>query len=462
MAHEIFISYSSKHRELTQKLENLIESQYGTGSVWWDDRLESSGEYEVQIRNALGKARAVVVIWTKAAVQSSWVRAEADEAFRTGKLVHVKTPELTWREMPPEYSRHHVKELDDFEGILRSIAAVWRGTPTHTEIPLHEIFYRQHDVRLINAKRRPLPRDLSTLSPTELLQPKFAVAPFVDLNDNKTAFINWCTNPSRPTAGRLVHGPGGLGKTRLMIEIAAELRSMGWMAGFVERPHEQVKATLALRQQALDQLIAHGEDQGLFIVLDYAEGRQSEIKTIAQRLVNRSEPTTRPIRVVLLTRGVGDWWTALHDETPDVEKLFRNGRDADIIALPAIITGEQRLALFANSVEKLSPCLRAQGFTPPSAKPDPIRLRRIETGDDYSRPLAIQMEALLYLASTAPDGEGLNALLRKIIGMERSLEEAPRPHGRGSHPRHEPRGCSSHGCPRNTLLSLNRAPPEGG
>jgi hypothetical protein len=82
----------------------LIEAQYGPGSVWWDDRLESSGEFEVQIRTALSTARAVVVIWTKAAVQSSWVRAEADEAFRARKLVHVKTSELTWRELPPEPS----------------------------------------------------------------------------------------------------------------------------------------------------------------------------------------------------------------------------------------------------------------------------------------------------------------------------------------------------------------------
>lgn len=34
-------------------------------------------------------------------MQSGCVKAEANEAFRTGKLIHVKTPELTWREMPP-------------------------------------------------------------------------------------------------------------------------------------------------------------------------------------------------------------------------------------------------------------------------------------------------------------------------------------------------------------------------
>src|SRR5262249_17090184 len=35
--------------------------------------------------------------------------------------------------------------------------------------------------------------------------------------------------------------------------------------------------------QALDQLISHGEDQGMLMIMDYAEGRQKEVKTVAQR-----------------------------------------------------------------------------------------------------------------------------------------------------------------------------------
>ena len=38
---EIFIGYSSKHRELTRALPAAIEAQYGVGSVWWDQALES-------------------------------------------------------------------------------------------------------------------------------------------------------------------------------------------------------------------------------------------------------------------------------------------------------------------------------------------------------------------------------------------------------------------------------------
>jgi len=88
--HEIFISYSSKHRDLTRALAAAIEAQYGAGSVWWDHALERWGDYEIQIRNALHEAKVVVVIWTKTAGQSDWVKSEAGRANRDGKLVNVR------------------------------------------------------------------------------------------------------------------------------------------------------------------------------------------------------------------------------------------------------------------------------------------------------------------------------------------------------------------------------------
>jgi hypothetical protein len=70
------------------------------------------------------------------------------------------------------------------------------------------------------------------------------------------------------------------------------------------------------------QLIAHGDDKGLFIVMDYAEGRHGEVRAVAEQLSRRLEGDTRPIRLVLLTRSAGDWWIALHDETPEVQNVF--------------------------------------------------------------------------------------------------------------------------------------------
>ena len=119
------------------------------------------------------------------------------------------------------------------------------------------------------------------------------MVPYVDVTGMKADLIAWCRDGARATAGRLVHGPGGLGKTRLMIEVAAALPADSWMAGFLDRPHDQAPGILQQRWQALDDLIANGDDNGLLMVLDYAEARQDEVKAIAERLSRRPDHDTR-------------------------------------------------------------------------------------------------------------------------------------------------------------------------
>jgi adenylate cyclase len=78
---DIFISYSSLHRDLTRALAAAIETQYGAGSVWWDQAgLRSGDKFSPEITRALDEAKAVVVVWTQGAVTSDWVYAEAARA----------------------------------------------------------------------------------------------------------------------------------------------------------------------------------------------------------------------------------------------------------------------------------------------------------------------------------------------------------------------------------------------
>jgi TIR domain len=389
---QIFISYSSKHREVTRALAAAIEAQYGAGSVWWDRELESRASYSEQIKAALERARVVVVIWTAGAMISDYVYAEAVTAQAQGKLVNVRPVDMSFRDIPEPFNIHHIDEAEDRDRILATIAKVMAGTPIPTRVPLHEIYFRQHGHRLIDPKQRPLPSNPRQINPTDLLQAKYEIVPYVDITGMKSDLIAWCSNRSRATAGRLVHGPGGLGKTRLMIEVAVALRAEGWMAGFFDRPHEQVDATLKQRRQALDQLIAHSDDKGLLMVMDYAEGRQDEVRAIAEQLSRRPEGS-RPIRLVLLARSAGDWWIALHDETPEVQIVFR--RDplrADVVTLSALSAGGRRRDLFLESAKAFGPTLAAQGYVTPTTEPSHDVLALIETGAGYARPLGAAEE----------------------------------------------------------------------
>jgi tetratricopeptide (TPR) repeat protein len=259
---------------------------------------------------------------------------------------------------------------------------------------------------------------MTETSPSELLQARYGIVPYTDATGAKAELLAWLAG-ARPAAGRLVHGPGGLGKTRLMIEVAAELQRQGWTAGFLDRPHEQAEV---LHQQALEQLIDHGDDSGLLIVMDYAEARQEAVKMIAARLAAGAANAGRAVRLVLLARSAADWWTRLYDETAEVRRVFAGkAHSVGAIELPAVGTALQRLALFEASATALAPLLKEQGFAPPAAPLAPARLARIESGAGYERPLAIQMEALLHGLSNspAPETAGVDALVRQVLGAER-------------------------------------------
>ena len=128
--HEIFISYSSKHRSLTRALAAAIEGQYGVGSVWWDYELESRASYPVQIKAALERARIVVVIWTADAVASDYVYAEAIRGLEAGKLVNVRPGDVSLRDIPEPFNIH---QIDDAEDHPRNLSDHYQSDDGHAD-----------------------------------------------------------------------------------------------------------------------------------------------------------------------------------------------------------------------------------------------------------------------------------------------------------------------------------------
>ena len=418
--HEIFISYSSKHRELTRRLAWAIEKQYGAGSVWWDKALETWGGFESQIRAKADAARAIVVIWNEDAAASGWVISEALTAHYRGRLVNVIADGFALGRIPKPYDIYHVKPLSDVPGILAGIATVMAGKALPTKIPYDEAYYYDHGIPLFDPKQEELNRNRAEILPSELLQAKYAAVPFQDAAGAKAGCLNWCLDSALPIAGRLYHGPGGLGKTRLLIEVAAALRERGWTAAFLDRDYRDGEALRKQAWQALEQRVLSGQDEGLAIVLDHAEARQPELAEIAQLLLQKRENASRPLRLVLLARSAG-WWERLREEHEGIARVFdRAAGRSDVLELGPLATPGGRQALFVESIKSFWPVLQAQGYTKPVGAPPREILERVTFGESFGRPLAIQMEALLWLCAATARGDGMDVQLDAVLGLERA------------------------------------------
>ena len=84
---DIFLSYATEDRALAKSLVEMLSSR--GWSVWWDRKIPLGQSFDQVIEDAIGTARCVIVLWTRASVQSEWVRSEAFEGKRRGILVPV-------------------------------------------------------------------------------------------------------------------------------------------------------------------------------------------------------------------------------------------------------------------------------------------------------------------------------------------------------------------------------------
>ena len=71
----IFFSYARDDQARALPIIRLIE-QAGF-SVWWDGLLEGGERFSRTTEDALDRAKAVVVLWSKTSAQSHWVHDEA-------------------------------------------------------------------------------------------------------------------------------------------------------------------------------------------------------------------------------------------------------------------------------------------------------------------------------------------------------------------------------------------------
>jgi hypothetical protein len=83
----VFVSYAREDRDRASRFAAAL--QQAGWSVWWDRDIDYGRPFLDAIADALARAQCVVVLWSSAAIGSSWVREECHDAMRRKVLLPV-------------------------------------------------------------------------------------------------------------------------------------------------------------------------------------------------------------------------------------------------------------------------------------------------------------------------------------------------------------------------------------
>jgi len=142
------------------------------------------------------------------------------------------------------------------------------------------------------------PRRWAMSSPASLLWATRQVVDFHGREEELTDLRRWCEGGGSRT--RLIVGPAGQGKTRLVMRLCAVMRSVGWDAGLLSPEADE---------QVFD--AAANSDRPLLLVIDRVEARPARCETVLTRLVDPRLAAGAVVRVLLLTRSLSAgslWW----------------------------------------------------------------------------------------------------------------------------------------------------------
>ena len=107
----VFLSYDRDDMAKAQPIAAALEK--AGHSVWWDRHIKSGAEYNTEIEEALGRADAIVVLWSERSVRSAWVRDEAAAGRDTGRLVPVT---IGTAEPPLGFRQYQTTDLSKWKG----------------------------------------------------------------------------------------------------------------------------------------------------------------------------------------------------------------------------------------------------------------------------------------------------------------------------------------------------------
>ncbi|MGW2324756.1 tetratricopeptide repeat protein [Streptomyces sp. NPDC001700] len=249
-------------------------------------------------------------------------------------------------------------------------------------------------------------------SPAALLQARRQIVPFRGRTALLADFERWAGEEG--FGARLLHGPGGQGKTRLAQHLADALTARGW-------------TTLWLRGDAYALAELSAAAVPLLVIVDYAETRTPQLTALLEAAVQHSGD--RAFKLLLLARTDGDWWNDLHAATAAAEDLLYG---TGTILLPALEPepDDSRTEAYHQAVRSYAahlPCVR--GWQPHDW---PALAARLTTGtpEGLDRPgldsaLTLHMTALADLLDAASNAPAVNSTVEdRLLLHERRYWKA--------------------------------------
>ncbi|MEQ9501825.1 MAG: toll/interleukin-1 receptor domain-containing protein [Deltaproteobacteria bacterium] len=282
----LFLSHTKVDKPRVRALADALQKR-GMGA-WLDEREMRVGDsIAAEVAARICGSVGVVLCVSPAAFASDWVQREL--AFAAMKKVPVFPVELepvTW----PDAAQIYLAE------VLRISVAAGEEDAAAASV-LEQLRKRGSRVQgILHSNRVKLPAEPS---PATLLNAQFEVVPFFEPVRRRELEIleTWCSTAA-PTSARLFIGPGGAGKTRLMMEWSRRRRDAGWAAGFLSKDAsaEDVEAILRTTERT-------------FVVIDYAESRRTSLEVLLKKASRRDAGP--PLRIALLARNASDWWASL-------------------------------------------------------------------------------------------------------------------------------------------------------
>jgi hypothetical protein len=219
---------------------------------------------------------------------------------------------------------------------------------------------------------------IDTYAPSALLRAAYQVVDFEGRHQELRDLVAWCNGAGR-VGVRLYTGAGGMGKTRLMIELCRRVADDEWQAGFLDAQPSALPPSWASDLAS--------SRQSTLVVIDYAETKEQETLDL---LAAAADLQSGRLRCVLLARAAADWWPKLKRTMGSVGDLLNGPATTTYRLAPLATEPTDRPDVVRRAFDRFSAVLDTR-HDPPAG---------LFTGVHFERVLFLHLAAL----SAAVDG----------------------------------------------------------